>query len=130
MEATLAKPNWGLKRTCLSCGDRFYDMKRDPIVCPTCEAVLDPLALVRPRRARAAAAASQAKAKAKAKAVSESRELSDEDNLLGDGELEADADNLDLGDNNGDLIDGNDVIEVDTEVSEAIETAKENNQEK
>ncbi|NBP73957.1 MAG: TIGR02300 family protein, partial [Alphaproteobacteria bacterium] len=43
----MAKPEWGLKRTCLGCGTRFYDMKKDPIVCPSCEAEFDPLALVR-----------------------------------------------------------------------------------
>ena len=127
MEATLAKPNWGLKRTCLSCSERFYDMKRDPIVCPTREAVLDPLALVRPRRARAAAAASQAKAKAKAKAASESQELPDEDDLLGGNELEVDADNLNLAGDDEDIIDENDGLEVDSEVSEALETVKDNN---
>ena len=121
----MAKPNWGLKRTCLSCGERFYDMKRDPIVCPTCEAVLDPLALVRPRRARAAAAASQAKAKAKAKVVSEAQELSDEDVLIGNDELDVDADNLDLGDDGEDLIVENDGLESDAEVSEALENVKE-----
>ena len=122
----MAKPNWGLKRTCLSCGERFYDMKRDPIVCPTCEAVLDPLALVRPRRARAAAAASQAKAKAKAKVVSEAQELSDEDVLIGNDELDVDADNLDLGDDGEDLIVENNGLESDAEVSEALENVKEN----
>ena len=68
METELAKPEWGLKRTCLSCGTRFYDMQRDPIKCPTFGAELDPLSMVRPRRARAAA--SQAKAKAEEKAFS------------------------------------------------------------
>ncbi|MEC7490056.1 MAG: TIGR02300 family protein [Pseudomonadota bacterium] len=121
----MAKPNWGLKRTCLSCGERFYDMKRDPIVCPTCEAVLDPLALVRPRRARAAAAASQAKAKAKAKAASEAQELSNQAALIGDDELEVDADNLDLGNDDEDLIADNDGLEVDAEISEALENVKE-----
>jgi uncharacterized protein (TIGR02300 family) len=50
----VAKPEWGLKRTCLSCGARFYDMQKHPIVCPSCEAVFDPEAVLRPRRSRAA----------------------------------------------------------------------------
>ena len=62
MEIELAKPEWGLKRTCLNCGVRFYDMQRDPIICPSCETVFDPLALVRPKRARAAANRPKAKA--------------------------------------------------------------------
>ena len=27
----------GIKRTCGSCGDKFSDLKRDPIMCPICE---------------------------------------------------------------------------------------------
>ena len=50
----MAKPEWGTKRICLNCGARFYDMNRDPIVCPACSTVLDPIAQSRPRRARAA----------------------------------------------------------------------------
>ncbi|MEJ2124639.1 MAG: TIGR02300 family protein [Alphaproteobacteria bacterium] len=29
----------GTKRVCLSCGGKFYDLNRDPIVCPMCEAI-------------------------------------------------------------------------------------------
>ena len=35
----MAKPEWGTKHECQSCGARFYDLKRDPIVCPKCETV-------------------------------------------------------------------------------------------
>ena len=38
----MAKAEWGTKRVCLSCSARFYDMMRDPIVCPECETVFDP----------------------------------------------------------------------------------------
>ncbi len=50
----MAKPEWGGKRICLNCGARFYDMNRDPIVCPACSTVLDPVVQSRPRRSRAA----------------------------------------------------------------------------
>ena len=56
----MAKPEWGLKRACRDCGKRFYDFNRDPIVCPGCQAVFDPLAMLRPRRARPAAVAAPA----------------------------------------------------------------------
>jgi len=36
----LAKPEWGAKRLCQSCGAKFYDLKRTPITCPKCAAVL------------------------------------------------------------------------------------------
>ena len=49
-----AKLEWGAKRTCLSCGARFYDMRREPITCPKCGTAFDPEAVFRPRRARSA----------------------------------------------------------------------------
>ncbi len=32
----MAKAEWGEKHRCLSCGTPFYDLNRDPIVCPKC----------------------------------------------------------------------------------------------
>ena len=49
----MAKPEWGVKRTCLSCGARFYDLQRQPITCPKCGAELDLSALAKPRRIKA-----------------------------------------------------------------------------
>jgi len=51
----MAKADLGLKRTCLSCGMRFYDFKRTPIVCPGCQTEFDPEAVIRSRRGRAVA---------------------------------------------------------------------------
>lgn len=34
----MAKPELGMKRQCLSCGAKFYDLNRDPILCPKCGA--------------------------------------------------------------------------------------------
>lgn len=34
----MAKPELGMKRQCLSCGAKFYDLHRDPILCPKCGA--------------------------------------------------------------------------------------------
>lgn len=119
----MAKPEWGLKRTCLGCGARFYDMQRDPIVCPSCEAEFDPLALVRPRRARAAAA-SQAKAKAAAaKPVDDAAETVDAE----DDELEIDDAAIDLDDDDDDDIipdDDDDDAIADPDVSEVLDKAK------
>ena len=102
MEEELAKPEWGLKRICHGCGARFYDIKRDPIHCPKCDAKFDPNAVTRPRRSRAAAVAAaeaakkveaEAEAKAKAKAEDEAElgseldvevEDDEEDSLIGD----------------------------------------------
>ena len=48
----MAKPEWGTKRICPSCGARYYDLLREPIVCPKCSTPFDPEALLRARRAR------------------------------------------------------------------------------
>lgn len=50
----MAKPEWGTKRICQSCSAPFYDMRRDPIVCPKCEAVFDPEAILKSRKGKGA----------------------------------------------------------------------------
>ncbi len=46
----MAKPEWGTKRTCFECGGKFYDLRRDPIICPSCSKVFDPERQPRVRR--------------------------------------------------------------------------------
>ena len=56
----MAKPELGLKRQCMSCGAKFYDLNKDPAVCPKCATVFQATALTRvaaPVAARAAAVA-------------------------------------------------------------------------
>jgi uncharacterized protein (TIGR02300 family) len=53
-ESAMAKPEWGTKRVCLSCGARFYDLQRSPILCPACGATFDAESVSRARRARPA----------------------------------------------------------------------------
>jgi uncharacterized protein (TIGR02300 family) len=38
----VTKPELGTKRTCNNCGVKFYDLHKDPIVCPKCETVFVP----------------------------------------------------------------------------------------
>ena len=74
----MAKPEWGVKRACLACGTHFYDMQKQPIVCPNCGTVFDPETIFKPRRARAEEAAAAAKVAnddaAKAKLVGDNDE--------------------------------------------------------
>jgi len=35
----MSKPVRGTKRVCPSCGARFYDLNRTPIVCPVCQSI-------------------------------------------------------------------------------------------
>lgn len=58
----MAKAEWGLKRTCLSCNAKFYDMNRSPILCPKCGAAFDPEALAKARRTRVVAPPARAAA--------------------------------------------------------------------
>jgi uncharacterized protein (TIGR02300 family) len=46
----VAKPELGTKRLCGNCGVKFYDLNKDPIVCPKCETVMVPAAI--PARGR------------------------------------------------------------------------------
>ena len=48
----MAKPELGLKRVCVSCGTRFYDLTRSPAICPKC-ATEQPAEQPRLRRAAA-----------------------------------------------------------------------------
>ena len=59
----MAKAELGLKRTCLSCGMRYYDFNRTPIICPGCQTEFDPELVVRSRRGRGAAKADPKAAK-------------------------------------------------------------------
>ena len=45
----MAKPELGTKRLCASCGAKFYDLNKDPIVCPKCETVFHPVVSTRGR---------------------------------------------------------------------------------
>jgi uncharacterized protein (TIGR02300 family) len=55
MEQKVAKPEWGSKRICPSCGTRYYDLMREPVICPKCSTPFDPEAFLKSRRARPAA---------------------------------------------------------------------------
>jgi uncharacterized protein (TIGR02300 family) len=50
----VAKPELGTKRLCASCGAKFYDLNKDPIVCPKCETVFHPVVSTRGGRPEAA----------------------------------------------------------------------------
>ena len=74
----MAKPEWGTKRTCQSCGARFYDFGRQPAVCPVCGATFDVEQLTRARRPRPPA-----------RAVAVADEVAGEEVELADTDVEA-----------------------------------------
>ena len=98
----MAKAELGLKRTCLSCGMRYYDFNRTPIICPGCQAEFDPEAVIRSRRGRATPksvkaakgpAAEVATQDAKEEAISTDN---DEDAISGGSDMEFDGDDDDI----------------------------------
>ncbi len=46
----MAKPELGAKRQCQNCGTKFFDLNRDPIICPKCGTVFQALPLARVAR--------------------------------------------------------------------------------
>jgi len=78
----LPKPELGTKRTCLSCGARFYDFgKTAEIACPACDAAFDLEQVARARRprnpVRAVATAKAAEVASEEDEVDESAEAED-----------------------------------------------------
>ena len=49
----MAKPEWGIKRTCQVCGKKYYDLNKSPIICPCPEAVeFDPNHYLRTKKGK------------------------------------------------------------------------------
>lgn len=121
----MANPKWGTKRSCQSCGTKFYDLVKSPIVCPSCGATFDPEALLKSRRPRAArkpeAAAKTAKAAIKPVPKADGEDQTDDDETevkIEDSEADAilkeagDDEDDDLIEDTSDLGDDDDVSEV------------------
>ena len=51
----MSNPEWGIKRVCPSCGIKYYDFNKDPIICPKCEFKFDPDLLLKSRKGRSIA---------------------------------------------------------------------------
>lgn len=100
----MAKPELGEKHTCVSCGARFFDLGKQPAVCPKCSTEQP---AEQPRLKRMAPLPEEQKKIAKP--------ASDADDL--DVEVpDADDDEDILDDNDDDIDDGSDVIDADIEV--------------
>ncbi len=88
----MAKPEWGLKHICPDCGRRFYDLGRDPAVCPGCGAAFSRFVTQRPRRGRAAAAQETRSSMGVAAASEDEEMLEDASELDEDGDEVSDDD--------------------------------------
>src|SRR5580704_4509577 len=83
-EYPLAKPEWGTKRICPSCGTRYYDLLREQVICPKCSTPYDPEAFLKARRSRPVAPVEKELAP-----VGEDAELEAEDVEVAEDEEEA-----------------------------------------
>ena len=88
----------GLKRICMNCGMRFYDLDKSPIICPSCETEFTGEEKVKARRGRVAAVPEEP-VKEAPKVVPEEEDDVDEDDDDDDDEetltIDSDPDDLD-----------------------------------
>ena len=70
----MAKPELGTKRLCGNCGAKFYDLSKDPIICPKCHTVLELAAVSSRSRPDSAAARAAAPAPEEETVVPETAE--------------------------------------------------------
>ncbi len=103
----MLKSEWGVKRTCLGCGARFYDLKRTPIVCPKCGDELDIAVQQKPKRVRPAAPRKTAAIVAAKKT----------DDLIDDADGADDADDVEV---DADSTSDDAVLEADDDDSDVI----------
>ena len=98
----MAKAEFGLKRTCLSCGMRYYDFNRTPIICPGCHTEFDPEAVIRSRRGRAVSKSAKAAEEPVAETANEEAEEETistddgEDASSGESDIEFDGEDDDI----------------------------------
>ena len=94
-------PERGEKRLCGSCGVKFYDLNKDPIICPKCGEAHDPLAGLKLKRQNAPAnEPAKSRNAPKAKPVEDDEDLDDDDDDEDESLIE---DTSDIGDDDDDL---------------------------
>ena len=115
----MAKSDLGLKRTCLSCGMRYYDFNRIPIRCPGCQTEFDPEAVIRSRRGRATPKSAKAAEKLVAEEAEEEAISTDigEDASSGEADMAFDGEDNDI---NADADDSAGLISNDLDGEEDI----------
>lgn len=108
----MTKAEWGTKRGCTTCGARFYDLNKDPIICPKCGAENDKDGGAKSKRG-GKGARNDAPQKASRKAAAAAADEDEDDELLVDDESD---------DNESDLMeDASDLGEDDDDMAEVIE---------
>ena len=106
----MPKEEWGVKRLCPSCATRYYDLQRDPMVCPSCGHSVSLESLTNPKGRPLVAAKPDAKAKPEA-AEDDSDDLLIDDDDDGDASLDDDV----LDDDDDDDVSLDDITDVAAE---------------
>ena len=78
----------GVKRRCISCGTKFYDFLKAPIICPNCTTEFDPEQLLKSRKGRVSSKSAVIEAVKKEK----DEEGFQDNTLLDETELDPDID--------------------------------------
>ncbi|SIS46956.1 TIGR02300 family protein [Insolitispirillum peregrinum] len=108
----MVNPQLGTKRTCTTCGARFYDLNKTPIVCPKCGAENEK-DVVKLKRGGKGSRSDAAKKAVVARPVVEDEDEVDETLLTDDDGDEGDLmeDTSDLGEDDDDMAEVIDHIE-------------------
>lgn len=99
--SNLAKPELGTKRECPSCGAKFYDLNKNPLICPKCEHEFVPEVAKASKKAKPAAE----KPKKEPEKPAPSEDDDDDDTSAGDISLEELEDDFDDDSDDDDDID-------------------------
>jgi uncharacterized protein (TIGR02300 family) len=94
----MPKDEWGVKRVCPNCSSRFYDLRTDPMTCPSCGTTfaLDSLTMVKPKALRPEKVKPEPEDIDDLPDIEVEAETADSDDDLDDEILEDDDDNVDL----------------------------------
>ena len=108
----------GLKRICMSCGARFYDLNQKPIICPSCSVEFTGEIKVKARRGRLAAV--EEEEVAEEEEIAEVAEVAAEDDET--EEIEQDAETVSLEDledeDDDDAAEDEDDLELDDDLDD------------
>ena len=105
----------GVKRRCISCGTKFYDFLKAPIICPKCATEFDPEQLLKSRKGRVSSKSAIIEVVKKEK---DDEDFQD-DTLLNEAELDPDIDDVE---DDGLPSDENEFITVSDDDDEATTT--------
>ena len=111
----MSNPAWGTKRICQNCTCKFYDLQREPIICPKCHTEYDPEAFLKTRRPRPSLVAD----KEAAPAAAADAELDTEDAESLEDEAGAEEEDEDL------IEDASELGEDEDDMAEVIENVDE-----